>query len=125
MINNDDEACADSMAPNAVAANPADNVADAAVVAAAPTKRCSSSANGKQQQQHHHHNKRKKKKTQKSKRRKKTQECTLAPSNYKIANGLRMVTPYLHRFEVFCKQRWLGRTSVSYTHLTLPTIYSV
>ena len=47
-------------------------------------------------------------KVQQQKRRP-LQGCTLAPTNYDVRGGLRVVRPYLHRFDVFCKQRWLGR----------------
>ena len=36
----------------------------------------------------------------------------LSPDRYVVENGTRRVQPYFFRFEVFCKQRWLGRTLI-------------
>eukprot|EP00750_Incisomonas_marina_P015125 INCI18088.2.p1 GENE.INCI18088.2~~INCI18088.2.p1 ORF type:complete len:423 (-),score=48.37 INCI18088.2:716-1984(-) len=50
-----------------------------------------------------------KKKRPQQRRRKQYHDCLLDPANYVVKGGLRCVAPYLHTFEVFCKQRWLGR----------------
>jgi len=55
---------------------------------------------------------RKKQKRPQQKRRKQPGVAQCDQARYSIVDGLRIVTPYTYRFEVFCKQRWLGRTLI-------------